>query len=262
MVNLLFLGTGGGRFTTLYQTRATGGLYIFDDKRIHIDPGPGALIQMHNHNLNPKKTDAILISHSHTDHYSDGEVLIECMTNGGTEKRGMLFASESVINGYENLGPAVSKYHKSLLEKVQNLNPGEEFQIGNMDITATKSFHSDPTTIGFKLSTQDGIISYVVDTAYNDQLIEEHKNARLMVISVTRPLNARIPFHLSTEDAVKLVSQVNPEIVIITHFGYKMLRENTVEKQADWIWKETSIKTIAAKDSMRISMEKEIEIKE
>jgi phosphoribosyl 1,2-cyclic phosphodiesterase len=83
-----------------------------------------------------------------------------------------------------------------------------------------------------------------------------------MILSVTRPLNARIPFHLDTEDAVKLVSQINPEIAIITHFGYKMLRENTVEKQADWIWKETGIKTIAAKDSMRISMEKEIEIKE
>ena len=42
MVRITFLGTGGGRFATIYQARATGGFYIEDGRNLHVDPGPGA----------------------------------------------------------------------------------------------------------------------------------------------------------------------------------------------------------------------------
>ena len=257
-VKITFLGTGGGRFTTIYQIRATGGVYIEDRIKMHVDPGPGALVQMHRYNIDPTKTDVIAISHSHTDHYTDGEVLIEGITNGGTKKKGYLIGSKSVIEGFDQYGPAISRYHQGLVEKSISMSPGDVFRIGDFEITATKSFHSDPTTIGFKIRTSSGLISYVADTDYDDSLIKEHKNVRVIILPVTRPLGAKIPYHLSTKEAAKIVEGVKPEVAILTHFGLKMLSENP-EYQADWIWKETGIKTIAAEDGMVVKIGKNIE---
>ena len=255
---IVFLGTGGGRFTTIYQMRATGGVYIENKVHIHIDPGPGALVQMHKLHLNPTKTDIIAISHGHTDHYIDGEVLIEGITNGGTKKKGVLLGSQSVIEGYNDYEPLISKYHRALLDKVRVMKPGERFKFKDITIKATKSFHNDPTTVGFQIKTPDGKISYVADTDYDDSLIKEHKGARILILPVTRPLGAKIPYHLSTLEASKIVAGVKPEIAVITHFGLKMLEENP-DFQADWIWKETGIKTIAAEDGMTMKVGEKIE---
>ncbi len=260
---LTFLGTGGGRFTTIYQMRATGGLYIESGTknkvRIHIDPGPGALVQMHRMDINPTKTDIIAISHSHTDHYTDGEILIEAITNGGTKRKGLLIGSESVINGIKDIGPAISKYHRGLVDKAIAVKPGDVVNYKKIKIEATRSFHNDPSTVGFRVYTADGIISYMADTDYDDSLIEIHKGARILILPVTRPLGAKIPFHLSTREAAKIVEEIKPEIAILTHFGLKMLNENP-EYQADWIWKETGIRTIAAEDGMVVKIGKKIEL--
>jgi ribonuclease BN (tRNA processing enzyme) len=256
---LTFLGSGGGRFTTIYQLRATGGIYIESGAKMHIDPGPGALVQMHRHGMDPTKTDIIAISHAHTDHYTDGEILIEGITNGGTKKKGILIGSVSVVHGQDMFGPAISRYHQSLVDSVHALKPGDTVSYRKMNITATRSFHNDPTTVGFKISTPDGVISYMADTDYSEELVKEHEGARILILPVTRPLGAKIPYHLSTMEAAKLVKDIRPELAIMTHFGLKMLNENP-EYQADWIWRETGIRTIAADDGMCIKMGKRIDI--
>ena len=93
------------------QARATGGIHVQADENMHIDPGPGALIAMKKYNLDPTKTRTLIVSHCHTDHYSDAEVLVEAMTNGGTQKRGSIYGSESVIKG---------GYHNTIKTKQKN----------------------------------------------------------------------------------------------------------------------------------------------
>jgi hypothetical protein len=45
MFEIVFLGTGGGRFSMITQKRRTGGLRVISEKmNVHVDPGPGALI--------------------------------------------------------------------------------------------------------------------------------------------------------------------------------------------------------------------------
>src|SRR4030065_673432 len=99
MTVLTFLGTGGGRFATIYQARATGGIYLEDERNLHIDPGPGALVRARSVGIDPLKTDAILISHCHPDHYMDAEILIEAMTEGGPKKLRALHGARSRIEG-------------------------------------------------------------------------------------------------------------------------------------------------------------------
>ncbi|MGQ9587563.1 MAG: MBL fold metallo-hydrolase [Thermoplasmata archaeon] len=256
MALITFLGTGGGRFATIYQARATGGIYLEDQRNLHIDPGPGALVQMRSVGLDPLNTHAILISHCHPDHYLDAEILIEAMTEGGTRKQGVLLASTSVIEGNGDFGPAISKYHLSKPKVVKVMQPFSKVSLKPLEIAATPAAHSDTSSVGFRIQTSGGMVSYVSDTQLVEQVIRAHRHCRVLIACVTRPLGQRIPHHLSTEDAGYLIEKVKPELAVITHFGMRVIQENP-ETQAKWIEERSDVKTIAARDFMTLDLKKD-----
>ena len=149
-MKITFLGSGGGRFATISQKRMTGGFRVddFGGRNYHIDPGPGALIRSYQFGLNPTTIDGIFVSHTHTDHYNDAEILIEAMTRGMTKNNGIIMGSESVYDGYKKWGPAISNYHKSKSQNIV-LKPGEIKKTENFTIKGTKTIHGDPTGVGF-----------------------------------------------------------------------------------------------------------------
>jgi len=256
MARITFLGTGGGRFATIYQARATGGIYLEDQRNVHIDPGPGALVRMRSVGIDPLTTDAILISHCHPDHYLDAEILIEAMTEGGTRKQGVLAGSVSVIEGNGDFGPAISDYHLSMPKVVKIMEPFSKMSLKPLEITATPSAHSDTSSVGFRIQTTAGMVSYVSDTQLVEQVIKAHRHCRLLIASVTRPLGNRIPHHLSTEDAGYLIEKTKPELAVITHFGMRVIQENP-ETQAKWIEERSGVKTVAARDFMMLELGKD-----
>jgi len=259
MTRLTFLGTGGGRFVTLTQERSTGGIYLEDGYRVHIDPGPGALHALKRNRIDPIQTNGIIISHCHPDHYSNAEILMEGINTGRREKRGFLIAARSVTEGRDKVGPAISRYHQEKMETVLAVAPGEEFEIGKLKGRATPTYHTDPDSVGFRFETRDGPISYISDTELRDEVIEPHIGARVLIIASTRPLKARIPFHLSTEDAAVIAEKVKPEVVFMTHLGKKFLKEGP-RKQSRWVEESTGIKTVAAEDDMRVLIRGSIEV--
>ncbi len=260
MTRLTLLGTGGGRFATVTQERATGGIYLEDGVSVHIDPGPGSLVMMRRARLDPMRTDAILVSHCHPDHYTDAEVLTEAMTNGRRNKRGYLLASRSVLEGDGTLGPAISAYHQGAVEEVHMLEPGDLVELGHLRVLATPADHSDPTTVGFRITTTNGDIGYVPDTSLHEDVIDANEGARVLIVPLTRPLRARIDHHLCTEDAAQLVAGVRPELAVLNHLGLKLLREDP-RMQAEWIAKKSGVRTIVGEDLMRIRIAEHLTIK-
>jgi ribonuclease BN (tRNA processing enzyme) len=100
------------------------------------------------------------------------------------------------------------------------------------------------------------VVSYVSDTQLVEQVIKAHRNSRILIACVTRPLGQRIPHHLSTEDAGYLIEKIKPELAIITHFGMRVIQENP-ETQAKWIEDRCGVKTIAARDFMTLELKKD-----
>lgn len=259
MTTLTFLGTGGGRFATIYQPRSTGGIYLEDGVRLHIDPGPGALVNMSRLSMDPGKTDGILVSHCHPDHYTDAEVLVEGMAGGGFRKRGVIVGSRSVIEGVGNLGPAISAYHRSLAERSVVIERGSSLRIEGTEISATATFHSDPTGVGFRIKTGNGDASYVGDSELREDLVTDHEGSRVLILCLTRPLASCIPYHMCTEDAAALVGRLEPEAAILTHFGMRLLHEGA-DRQAQFIEKATGVRTISARDLMWVQMGRGIRV--
>ena len=242
-------------FATITQRRMTGGLRIdgIAGKNIHIDPGPGALVRTYQFGLDPRKVDAVLVSHSHTDHYSDAEVIIEAMTRGMTRKKGHVIGSRSVIEGYKQFGPCISKYHLSKPD-VSVLSPDKVTNIDKLIIKGTGTIHGDPTTVGFNIHSDDINISYTSDTEYFKDLHKYHAGADILIASVIRPNNEHLRGHMCTEDFIKLVSEVSPKLAIMTHLGMKMVF-NDAKKEANKVKESTGVNTIAAFDGMKKNLD-------
>ena len=203
--------------------------------------------------LSPLRTDAILISHCHPDHYGDAEILIEGMTDGGNKKQGALVAGQSVLEGIGDFGPSVSKYHQAKPGLVKAVAPKETVELFGIRVEATSSVHSDPGSVGFRIHTPQGIIGYVSDTALDDGIIQAHAGSRILLLPVTRPLGMRIPFHLTVEDAAAIAEAVRPEMAILTHFGMRVIKDGP-PKAAEWIQDRTGVRTVAAEDGMTVDI--------
>lgn len=253
-LKLIFLGTGGGRFCTTTQARATGGIYLeAGGKRLYIDPGPGAVVHAARLKVPLRRLDAVLVSHSHPDHYTDAEVVIEAMTTGATRRKGLLAGSVSVMKGSGGIGPVISKYHQSCVDRAVTVRPGGSFSVGSVKIKALRTRHSDHTTTGFRFSA-DKELAYVPDGSYFKGMEEDYKGTDVLVINTMFPRQAppapdkaKKFLHMNTNMARELIEKAGPKQVIIQHFGMTMLRAGPAAEAA-WLEKETGVRTTAAKD--------------
>lgn len=267
MTELTFLGTGGGRFTTISQLRQTGGMYVRDQGlNCNLDPGPGALVHMHRYGLDPTATDAVLVTHAHPDHWTDAPILLEGITRGGIDRRGALLAPRSVLRGTTDtdgrpLGPVITRFHQDMMQHVHEVEPGRTVTLQGMyEVTATRQMHSDPDTVGFRMRLTDGTMSYIPDGTYFDGLAEQHKGSRLVVCQMTRGGDDRIPHHMCTDDVLRLADEIRPRLLLLTHFGYKMLKEADPGVWAQRITDKTGVSTVAARDGLRVTMTSDFQI--
>lgn len=260
-VELVFLGTGGGRFAAITQKRKTGGIrFLSKSLNMHLDPGPGALIYSLETGLNPQKIKAVLVSHSHPDHYTNAEILIEAMTQGMLKRRGIVAAPHSVLFGNKESGPAISRYHQKMPEKVLEVKPGVVFHVGDTRIVATEAKHSDPDAVGFRFETPEvGDIAYTSDTEYFEGVGKAYEGVRLLILCVMRPSGNPWMGHMTPEDAIKIVEEVKPEMAVATHFGMKMIFSGP-NRQVKLIQEKTGVPTLAASDGMCLRVGEKIRV--
>jgi phosphoribosyl 1,2-cyclic phosphodiesterase len=250
---IIFLGTGGGRFTTITQKRRTAGIRIIGKNlNLHLDPGPGALVYSISEGLDPQKLNAIFVSHCHPDHYTDAEVLIEAMTRGMTKKRGVLAASKSVLRGSEVCEPSISKYHQQMLEQIIEAVPNMRFQVADLAVSVAEARHTDPDAVGFKFETKEyGDFAYTSDTEYFEGIGKYYRGVRLLMLCVMRPAGKPWKGHMTTEDAIKIIQEAQPEQAVLTHLGMQMIFQGPA-REAKLIEEKTGTPTVAATDGMRI----------
>ena len=258
---IIFLGTGGGRFTTITQKRRTAGIRIIGENlNLHLDPGPGALVYSISEGLDPQKLNAIFVSHCHPDHYTDAEVLIEAMTRGMTKKRGVLAASKSVLRGSEVCEPSISKYHQQMLEQIIEAVPNMRFQVADVAVSVAEARHTDPDAVGFRFETKEyGDFAYTSDTEYFEGIGKYYRGARLLMLCVMRPAGKPWKGHMTTEDAIKIIREAQPEQAVLTHLGMQMIFQGPA-REAKLIEKRTGTPTVAATDGMRIVFGEKIEV--
>jgi len=260
-VDIIFLGTGGGRFATITQKRRTAGIRIINGSlNLHLDPGPGALVYSISEGLDPQKLNAVFVSHCHPDHYTDAEILIEAMTRGMTRKHGVLAAAKSVLSGSDVCEPSISKYHQQMLEQKIEAVPKIRFKVGTVNVSVTEARHTDPDAVGFRFETSEfGDFAYTSDTEYFEGIGKYYEGVRLLMLCVMRPAGKPWKGHMTTNDALKIVEDARPEQVVLTHLGMQMIFQGP-SKEAKLIEDKTGVPTVAAVDGMRVNFGETINI--
>lgn len=269
-MELTFLGTGGGRFTMIEQLRHTGGMHLAsDDFSLYIDPGSGALVHSHRNGTDLSALDALLVTHTHLDHCSDMNVLIEAMTTGGDAKSGTLLASESVFDGAEledkyvkgkgtygdRIDPVLDGYHESLVAETVTLAGGERHELGPFTVSTLQNRHSDPTTVGVRLEHAEHTIGYTSDTELFEDMYAFYEGCDLLVVNVARPKDKPWKGHLTTEDVATLLNETQPETAVLQHFGASFIY-SSVEEQRQWLERQTDVDFVMAEDDMTIDLDR------
>jgi ribonuclease BN (tRNA processing enzyme) len=258
-MEIVFLGTGGGRINLIKQIRATAGFRINSvPANIHVDPGPGALLHSLKNKEDPLSLDGIIATHNHIDHVSDAMVLVEAMTGYGLKKRGVFIGSRYVIDGNdEGKDQGIHAYHKSKVEHLYSAVWGEKktFDAGKgpFPVEIFKMHHDEPSAFGFKLGIEGKIIGYITDTEYMESLGKDFAGCDLLIINCIKPEGDKYVGHLKTGDVVEILKAAKPKRCVITHLGLKMLRIGP-GNEAQKIQEASGVETIAARDGMRLNI--------
>lgn len=249
---IIFLGTGGDSYVAGRQIRASGGIIIQDGEiQLHIDPGPGAIVRAAENGINPRENTAVIVTNNNILHSNDINAVIDAMTYGGFDKKGVLVANPSLVNGTEGKPPLLTNFHKNCLERVIVMQPGQKLGIENLEIHATKSYNEHEDSLGLKIFTTESVIGYTSNTKYTKELASQYQGVDILIINIVMPTNEKAENRMGTDDAIKLIKQVNPKLAIITGFGIKMIKADPLSEGRE-IQKTTGIQILTAKDGMSL----------
>jgi phosphoribosyl 1,2-cyclic phosphodiesterase len=257
--SILFLGSGGARFVVARQLRASGGMWMrFGATQIHVDPGPGALVRALSHvpPCNPRELDAIVLSHKHLDHSGDVNVLIEAMTSGGFRRRGAVLAPPDAFDD----GPVVLPYARRFVERVETLEPSAgPYCIADVELyTSMRHVHAVQRQ-GLHFVYERLRVAYLPCGKYFDGLAADYarRSPDVLVINVLRYRDDLNVDHLTFSDACRVAAEVRPKVLVLQHFGTKML-EADPRRLAQQVEDELGLRTIAAYDGFVLDLDTEV----
>jgi ribonuclease BN (tRNA processing enzyme) len=253
MARLIFLGSGGDATVVGKQLRGSGGIILqIEEDLLHIDPGPGSLLRAKQFGVNLRNAIAILASHNHINHVNDINAVVSAMTQGGLDTKGVIIGSKSVFEGDAANKPYLQDRFKSFVEKTITLAKGERVGVNNIDIEALPTKHSDESGIGFKIKAENFTIAYSGDTAYDPGIVETYKGSDILVLNVIYPAGSENCDALSSDDVVKIVNEVKPNLTLITHFGIKIINADALYEARE-IQKKVNSQIISISDGLLIN---------
>ena len=249
--SILFLGTGTGAAVVGKGLRSSGGIILrTGSNQFHIDPGIGAIVKAAEFGANLRETTAVLVSHAHLNHSNDVNAVIDAMTYSGLDKKGVLIANQTSLNGTEGYTAVVSNYHRNLIERFISVNRNQRIGVNEIEIQTITARHNEPNSIGFKFFTPDFTLTYTSDTVYAADIVDQYMGSNILIMNV--PSTKKSEHNLCTEDAIKIIQKVNPRLAIITHFGSDMIKADPLYEVRE-IQKQTKVQTVAAKEGMIVN---------
>ncbi len=247
-----FLGTAGARYVVAKQLRYSAGTWIeLSGTKLLLDPGPGTLLRCRKSRppLDPEKLHGIILTHRHLDHSTDVNVMLEVMADlGQGGRKGVLLAPRDCLEGED---PVVLKYVRKYPERIEVLEEGREFGVGDIRITPVRHLHGDAETYGVILDSPEGRLGFVVDTKFAPELPGRYAGCDLLVLNVVRLKPTPGIDHLSLPEAGEFIKEVRPKLAVLTHFGMTMLRAKPRELALK-LSEDLGIQVMAAEDGLTV----------
>ncbi|RLG03991.1 MAG: hypothetical protein DRN54_01950 [Thaumarchaeota archaeon] len=224
MPKLIFLGAGSiipteSRFSSGILLEARGGL------RILLDIGPGIIEKLRKVGVDLRSIQTILITHLHLDHVSDLLPLlkIRALIGGGMlrilgpkgmgEWLGLMMTDQRLFGYLSKLGCHKLIDVHELWDDSLELEPG-------MKISSKPVEHFNG--IAYRIDLEDISITYSGDAAPDPRLIELARGSEVLIHECSFPAEKLKGKHTSDEDLLRIVAEVDPKILIVTHLYPEM----------------------------------------
>ena len=175
-VSVLSSGSKGN--SVLIQTENTKVLIDLGVTKSYIEE------KLNELNVDPKEIDAILITHTHTDHIQGLKVFLK-------KYHIKLYVNETILN-------LLYEYIDDFDYELYNKN---EIKVNDIDIKVIKTSHDVKGSVGFILESNNKSVVYVTDTGYiNKRYFECLKNKNMYIFEsnhdVEMLMNGKYPYHL------------------------------------------------------------------
>jgi ribonuclease BN (tRNA processing enzyme) len=146
--------------------------------------------------------------------------------------------------------PVILRYIRSYLGQIEILRNNETDTLGDLKFSTAGRHHHSVETYGFNFHLPEATVSYITDTRFHPDLILQYPGEVLLLNVV---LLAEIPDrqidHLSFEDAKTILRETKAKVIVLTHFGTRILQAGPPEL-AERLSQEIGRRIIAARDGM------------
>ncbi|MBI5072454.1 hypothetical protein HZA99_01405 [Candidatus Woesearchaeota archaeon] len=253
---ILFLGTAGDSFVLSKQERTAGGFVIqTPQSQILVNPGPGAFVNVARTNINIAKTTAIIVTDNTLLHAHDTNAIIDILTLGSFDQKGILLAAKSAlqqaeesqqIENKENF-PLIAVKYQNAVEKTIVLQENTKVACNDVQIETVKIKNKDPDAVGVKIITTSFSLGYSNKTKYLAKLKDAFQDVEILILEL--PLKTANPKEegLCLEEVEKLIEEIKPQLTVLTGFGISIIKEDILEITRS-INRKTNCQIIAAKD--------------
>ena len=252
---ITFLGTVGGTEACGAQLGGAGGFVLqFEGTQIHVDPGPGALLQAQRANINIRATNVLLVSTNRLHACNDVNVLIDAMTYSGLDRTGLLLSAKSVVERSEQERPYITRFHKKCIQEYRALEAGASVKINDMTLKALPTRAPDYAGLGFLITTKEFSLAYTGDTRYSDDLADAYAGCDILVVNNRHGFSEEVSGDslLCSDETLKLIDRVQPTLVLLTGFGTKLMQANPLYEARD-MQRISNVHVLAARPGMKVS---------
>lgn len=201
----------------------TSALFEWDGKNIIIDCGPDFRRQMLDSSCD--RVDAIFFTHEHNDHVSGLDDIRPFYFNQGNIP---IYAGKRVINALKRRFDYIFKKEGNI-PGTPNVLVNEiigDFIFNNKKVEVINAFHGNLPIFGFRMDN----VAYFTDVkVIPESEYEKLKDLEILIINALR-IEEHYS-HLNLQDALDVISKINPKRAYLTHISHKLgFHQNVQDK--------------------------------
>jgi len=198
-------------------------LFEWDGKNIVIDCGPDFRRQMLDSSCD--RVDAIFFTHEHNDHVSGLDDIRPFYFNQGNIP---IYAGDRVINALKRRFDYIFKSEGNI-PGTPNVLVNEvlgDFIFNNKKVVVINVFHGALPIFGFRMDN----VAYFTDVKVIPECeYDKLKDLEILIINALR-IEEHYS-HLNLQDALDLISRINPKRAYLTHISHKLgFHQNVQDK--------------------------------
>jgi ribonuclease BN (tRNA processing enzyme) len=208
---------GSGTCVPSLRRSAPGYLLEVSDRQIIVECGNGTLRQLERAGKGYKEIDAILITHTHPDHFSDLLAILHALmgTPGFTREKGLsIIGPPGFKRTYECCITSILRKPKTFTVDVKEAEG--KIDLGYLHVLTTKTIHSE-NSIAYRFEGEGKSVVFTGDCDYDERLVALSMNAGLLVIDCSFPNALKVSGHLSAKECGVVARKAKVGRVLLSH---------------------------------------------